>query len=186
MPHTVLVINSGSSSIKYQLVNPDDGTAVASGLVERIGEGSSLLRHVYGDVEVEEDTPIRDHAMGLKRVLEIFATTGPNLHDAHVVGVGHRVVQGGSFFDRATVVDREVMRTIEALIPLAPLHNSANLTGIEVAQSLLPDVPHVVVFDTAFFQSLPAASATYALDREVARKYAIRRYGAHGTSHQYV
>lgn len=186
MNQTVLVVNSGSSSIKYQLVDPTDGNAIATGLVERIGEGSSLLRHVFGETEVEEDNPIRDHAMGLERVLELFSTVGPNLHESNIVAVGHRVVQGGSFFDRATVVDRDVMRTIEALVPLAPLHNPANLTGIKVAQRLLPNVPHVVVFDTAFFQSLPAASATYALDREVARKYAIRRYGAHGTSHQYV
>lgn len=186
MNQTVLVVNSGSSSIKYQLVDPADGHAIASGLVERIGEGSSLLRHTYGEHEVEEDNPIQDHAMGLERVLDLFGSIGPNLHESNVVAVGHRVVQGGAFFDRATVVDRDVLRTIEALVPLAPLHNSANLTGIKVAQRLLPNVPHVVVFDTAFFQSLPAASATYALDREVARKYAIRRYGAHGTSHQYV
>lgn len=186
MQQTVLVINSGSSSIKYQLVDPADGTAVASGLVERIGEGTSLLRHRAANVEVEEDTPIRDHAKGLRRVLELFAKHGPNLRDSNVVAVGHRVVQGGAFFDRATVIDPEVFRTIEALVPLAPLHNPAHLRGIEVAQELLPDVPHVAVFDTAFFQSLPAASATYALDREVARKYAIRRYGAHGTSHQFV
>lgn len=184
--HTVLVINSGSSSIKYQLVNPQDGTAIASGLVERIGEGTSLLRHRGADMEIEEDTPIRDHAKGLRRVLELFAKHGPNLREANVVAVGHRVVQGGAFFDRATVIDPEVFRTIEALVPLAPLHNPAHLRGIEVAQELLPDVPHVAVFDTAFFQSLPAASATYALDREVARKFAIRRYGAHGTSHQFV
>ncbi|MDO4606372.1 MAG: acetate kinase [Bowdeniella nasicola] len=186
MQQTVLVINSGSSSIKYQLVDPADGTAVASGLVERIGEGTSLLRHRAANVEVEEDTPIRDHAKGLRRVLELFAKHGPNLRESNVVAVGHRVVQGGAFFDRATVIDPEVFRTIEALVPLAPLHNPAHLRGIEVAQELLPDVPHVAVFDTAFFQSLPAASATYALDREVARKYAIRRYGAHGTSHQFV
>ncbi len=186
MQQTVLVINSGSSSIKYQLVDPADGTAVASGLVERIGEGTSLLRHRAANVEVEENTPIRDHAKGLRRVLELFAKHGPNLRESNVVAVGHRVVQGGAFFDRATVIDPEVFRTIEALVPLAPLHNPAHLRGIEVAQELLPDVPHVAVFDTAFFQSLPAASATYALDREVARKYAIRRYGAHGTSHQFV
>ncbi|MDO5700971.1 MAG: acetate kinase [Bowdeniella nasicola] len=186
MNATVLVINSGSSSIKYQLVDPTDGTAVASGLVERIGEGSSLLRHIYGDLEVEEDNPVRDHAQGLRRVLDLFHREGPNLKEANVVAVGHRVVQGGAFFDRATVIDDDVIRTIEALVPLAPLHNPAHLRGIEVAQELLPDVPHVAVFDTAFFQALPAAASTYAIDREVARKYAVRRYGAHGTSHQYV
>lgn len=186
MNATVLVVNSGSSSIKYQLVDPKTGSAVASGLVERIGEGTSLLRHSYGDIEVEEDNPIPDHAIGLRRVLELFNEVGPDLKTAHIAAVGHRVVQGGNFFRGPALVDRDVKRTIEALIPLAPLHNSANLRGIHVAEELLPNVPHVAVFDTAFFTSLPAAAATYAIDREVARKYAIKRYGAHGTSHSFV
>ncbi|MDO5727698.1 MAG: acetate kinase [Bowdeniella nasicola] len=186
MSTTVLVINSGSSSIKYQLVDPKTGDALASGLVERIGEGTSILRHTYGDEEVEEDNPVPDHGIGLRRVLELFREVGPDLHTANIVAVGHRVVQGGNFFTGPALVDRDVKRTIEALIPLAPLHNSANLRGIDVAEELLPNVPHVAVFDTAFFTSLPAAASTYAIDREVARKYAIKRYGAHGTSHSFV
>lgn len=184
--HTVLVINSGSSSLKYQLVDPETGEALANGLVERIGESTGSLRHTHGDETVTSDLPVEDHGVALARVIDTCNEVGPNLRESGIVAVGHRVVQGGKFFDRATLVDDAVEAQIEELIPLAPLHNGPNLTGIKVARELLPGVPHVVVFDTAFFQALPAEAATYALDREVAQKYAIRRYGAHGTSHQYV
>ena len=103
-----------------------------------------------------------------------------------MVAVGHRVVHGGAVFGAPVIVDDEVVAQIDALSPLAPLHNPPNLTGIQVARELLPDVPHVVVFDTAFFRTLPEAAATYAIDREVAREHGVRRYGFHGTSHQYV
>jgi len=183
---TVLVINSGSSSIKYQLVDPDTGEALASGLVERIGEGRGSLTHNYDGKKVTEDDPVPNHGAGLRRVIELCNEVGPNLSEAGIVAVGHRVVQGGAYFDSATVIDDDVVERITELIPLGPLHNPANLKGIEVARELLPDVPHVAVFDTAFFRGLPKAAATYALDREIARKYQIRRYGAHGTSHQFV
>lgn len=186
MSRTVLVINSGSSSIKYQLVDPEAGRAVASGLVERIGEETGHLRHSFGQTVVDEDAPVPDHGAGLRRVLELCAQVGPDLHQAGIVAVGHRIVQGGKYFDRATLVTDAVVQTITDLVPLGPLHNPAHLKGIEVARELLSDVPHVVVFDTAFFQHLPEEAATYALDREIAEKYAVRRYGAHGTSHQYV
>lgn len=183
---SVLVINSGSSSVKYQLVNPVGGEAIASGLVERIGESSSLLKHTFGGNKTERTDPIADHGAALRAVLAIFEEVGPDLDEAHVVAVGHRVVHGGAVFSEPTLVDDDVVAAIEEIAPLAPLHNPANLRGIQVARELLPDVPHVVVFDTAFFQSLPAAASTYALDREVAAKHGVRRYGFHGTSHQYV
>ncbi len=183
---SVLVINSGSSSIKYQLVNPDSGAAIASGLVERIGEETGHIEHNYGDVTREIDAPVPDHAIGLEKVLELFSEVGPSLTDGSISAVGHRVVQGGKYFSGPALITDEVQSLIEELCPLAPLHNPAHLKGIKVARRLLPGVAHVAVFDTAFFQSLPDEAATYALNREVAEKYQVRRYGAHGTSHQYV
>ena len=186
MSATVLVINSGSSSIKYQLVDPDAGTALASGLVERIGESAGHIEHKAGGVRTERHDRVADHGDGLRQVLALFDEVGPTLSEAGIVAVGHRVVQGGKQFDAPVLITDEVVATIERLSPLAPLHNPPNLTGILVGRELLPAVPHVGVFDTAFFRTLPDAAATYALDREVAEKYSVRRYGAHGTSHQYV
>jgi acetate kinase len=183
---TVLVVNSGSSSIKYQLVDPVGGEAIASGLVERIGEETGAVKHVAGGTTTERELPVPDHGEGLRIVLGLFAEVGPDLSAAQVIAVGHRVVQGGPVFDGPVLIDSEVERQIDELSPLAPLHNPPNLTGIRVARELLPDVPHVAVFDTAFFHNLPAAAATYAIDREVAAKHHVRRYGAHGTSHQFV
>ncbi|NCD19277.1 MAG: acetate kinase [Actinobacteria bacterium] len=183
---TVLVINSGSSSIKYQLIDPDTAESLASGLVERIGEESGAITHKHSGEKLTESHPIADHGEGLRLVIELCDRVGPNLQESGVVAVGHRVVQGGKHFDRATLVDEAVLAQITELNPLAPLHNPANVRGIEVARELLPDVPHVAVFDTAFFGELPAAASTYALDREIAEKYSIRRYGFHGTSHQFV
>ena len=184
--HTVLVINSGSSSIKYQLVDPDSGQALASGLVERIGEEMGAITHKHDEAKTVIEAPVPDHRAGLAKVLELFESEGPSLAEANIAAVGHRVVQGGRYFDGPALVNEAVENRVEALIPLGPLHNGPALAGIRVARQLLPDVPHVVVFDTAFFQGLPEASARYALNHEVADKYEIRRYGAHGTSHQYV
>lgn len=186
LPPRVLVINSGSSSLKYQLIEPDDGKSIAHGLVERIGEPVSYTLHAYGDKEVAMDQPILDHSAALREILRLFGEVGPELSEANIVAVGHRVVQGGRYFDGPALIDDQTRNLIDQLSPLAPLHNPAHLKGIDVARQMLPDVPHVAVFDTAFFQSLPDESATYALDRETADKYSIRRYGAHGTSHQYV
>lgn len=182
---TVLVINSGSSSIKYQLVNPETGESIASGLVERIGEPVGHIEHTYNGTTTDLNEPVPDHEVGLREVIRLFNETGPALADAGIRAIGHRVVQGGKHFDKAVVIDDRVEGLIEELIPLGPLHNPAHLKGIKVARELF-DVPNVAVFDTAFFQSLPAEAATYAIDREIAEKYAIRRYGAHGTSHQFV
>lgn len=183
---SVLVINSGSSSIKYQLVNPETGEAIAHGLVERIGEDEGHIEHSYNGTTTELNDPVPDHGAGLSTVLALCEKVGPSLTDGSISAVGHRIVQGGKYVNGPVVVDDEVEKLIERLCPLAPLHNPPNLAGIVVARKLLPQVPHVAVFDTAFFQGLPGEAATYALDREVAEKYEIRRYGAHGTSHQYV
>ena len=183
---TVLVINSGSSSIKYQLVDPDSGASLASGLVERIGEETGAITHRHDGEKFELVEPVPDHGFGLAEVLRIFAEQGPDLDEANIVAVGHRVVQGGHYFSGPALVDDDVVAKIEELVPLGPLHNPAHLKGIEVARRLLPDVPHVTVFDTAFFQNLPEEAARYGLNRKVADTYSIRRYGAHGTSHQFV
>lgn len=184
--HTVLVINSGSSSIKYRLIDPASGESITWGLVERIGEESGVIAHNYAGAKHVEEGAIPDHGAGLRRVLALCDQVGPDLAEAGITAVGHRVVHGGEYFDRAVQVDEDVIARITQFIPLGPLHNPANLRGIEVGRVLFPDVPHVAVFDTAFFQHLPAAAATYALNRKVAEQYSIRRYGFHGTSHQYI
>ncbi|GAA2243550.1 acetate kinase [Rarobacter faecitabidus] len=183
---TVLVLNSGSSSVKYQLVNPAGGEPVAVGIVERIGEDEGFVSHKFAGIKTERRQPIKSHTEALEIVLGLFAEVGPDLDRANVVGVGHRVVQGADVFSEPTLIDDDVQATILRLAPLAPLHNPAHVQGIAVARRLLPNVPHVAVFDSAFFTTLPEAAYTYALKKDVAEKYAIRRYGAHGTSHQYV
>lgn len=182
----VLVVNSGSSSIKHQLVDTATGDAIASGLVERIGEEASRVIHTCGATSTERVAIVGDHHEGLRCVIELYDELGPGLGEAGIAAVGHRVVMGGDRFAGPALIDDEVIAIIRRLAPLAPLHNPPNLAGILVARQLLPDIPHVAVFDTAFFQALPPAAATYALDREVAARWSVRRYGAHGTSHQYV
>ncbi len=186
MSQTVLVINSGSSSVKYQLIDPESGHAIAKGLAERIGEPEGHIQHRYSQKAVDLNEPLPDHGVALTEILRLFDEVGPALADADIVAVGHRIVQGGRYFDGPALIDDRVRNLIDELSTLAPLHNPAHLKGIDVARRLLPNVPHVAVFDTAFFQSLPPEAATYALDREIAEKYSVRRYGAHGTSHQYV
>jgi acetate kinase len=167
----VLVINSGSSSLKYQLIEPNSGRSLADGIVEQIGEPSS---------------PVVDHAAALRLAFDQLSESGIDLKACGLAAVGHRVVHGGPTFYQPTVIDDTVIAKLEQLSPLAPLHNPPAVQGIEVARKMLPDVPHIAVFDTAFFHDLPAASATYAINRELAKKWRIRRYGFHGTSHQYV
>ncbi len=167
----VLVINSGSSSLKYQLVEPASGVARASGHVERIGEESSS---------------VPDHEAALRRAFDELTEDGIDLRNCGLAAVGHRVVHGGTEFYRPTLLDDERIAALEKLSELAPLHNPPALKGIEVARKLLPDVPQIAVFDTAFFHDLPPEAATYAIDREVAQRWQIRRYGFHGTSHRYV
>ena len=182
---TVFVLNSGSSSLKYQLVNPETAEVLAVGLVERIGQDAARIKHEVGDQEFEVTTDIPNHAVALEKVLDMFKQHGPSLEDAGIVAVGHRVVHGGTKYSAPIVIDDKALEGIKELIPLAPLHNPANVTGIEAAQRLF-DVPQVAVFDTAFFNTLPPEAYTYAIDRKVADEHQIRRYGFHGTSHQFV
>ncbi|MFP5323001.1 MAG: acetate/propionate family kinase [Acidimicrobiia bacterium] len=186
MSGPVLVINSGSSSIKHQLLDPGTGERLASGTVERIGDDPAEVSHTVDGRTEHRAVALADHEQALAAIVERYDELGPRLTDAGIVAVGHRVVMGGREFDAPVVIDDHVVEVIEALCPLAPLHNPANLAGIRVARRLLPDVPHVAVFDTAFFHDLPEAAATYAIDREVAAAHGIRRYGFHGTSHRYV
>ncbi|MGW0770998.1 acetate kinase [Streptomyces sp. NPDC002676] len=184
----VLVLNSGSSSVKYQLLDMRDASRLAVGLVERIGEQTSRLKHTRvstGETR-ELNGPIADHDAALKAVAEELARDGLGLDSPELAAIGHRVVHGGMFFTEPTVIDEEVLTEIERLIPVAPLHNPANLTGIRTAQALRPDLPQVAVFDTAFHTSMPESSARYAIDPKVADRHRIRRYGFHGTSHAYV
>ena len=165
----VLVINSGSSSLKYAVVEPDSGKMVTDGIVERIGDG-----------------PVADHGAALQEAFRQLAESGRPLDTLGLVAVGHRVVHGGPDLCEPTLVDDALIAELEELAPLAPLHNPPALLGIKVARDALPDLPHIAVFDTAFFHDLPAAAATYAIDRDIAQQWDIRRYGFHGTSHQYV
>lgn len=166
----MLVLNAGSSSLKYQVLVPETSEVLASGAIERIGEAG-------GDVS--------DHRAALESMTTELARGGTDLETIGLRAVGHRVVHGGAGFTAPVVIDDDVVDHIAALIPLAPLHNPAAVTGIRAARAQY-DVPHVAVFDTAFFADLPAAAATYAIPHELAERHGIRRYGFHGTSHQYV
>lgn len=187
MAKTVLVINSGSSSIKYQLVDLENGEGLASGLVEKIGEpADGIYTHKFNGEKHTFTEKIENHEQGLKKVLGFFDEFGPNLKDYELVAVGHRVVQGGYIFPTPALVTPATIQQVKDLAVLAPLHNGPEAIGAEVMVRLLPDVPQGFVFDSSFFFELPEASSTYALNREVAEKYHIRRYGAHGTSHEYI
>ncbi|MGV9353413.1 acetate kinase [Streptomyces misionensis] len=184
----VLVLNSGSSSLKYQLLDMRDASRLAVGLVERIGEQTSRIEHtcVPGGETREQNGPIADHDAALKAVAGELARDGVGLDSPDLLAIGHRVVHGGMFFTEPTVIDDGVITEIERLIPVAPLHNPANLTGIRTARALRPDLPQVAVFDTAFHTTMPESAARYAIDPRIADRYRVRRYGFHGTSHAYV
>jgi acetate kinase len=178
----VLVVNTGSSSLKYQLIDPGTGEWVAKGLAERIGEDAPRLHHETstGSV-VEREADLPDHAAALTVMLQLLGDD-----TAGLLAVGHRVVHGGSEYREPVVVDDAVEETIERLIPLAPLHNPAGLLGIRELRRLLRDVPHVAVFDTAFHSTMPAEAYTYAIPVDLAERLHIRKYGFHGTSYRYV
>ena len=184
----ILVINCGSSSLKYQLIDMTNEDVLCKGLVERIGiEGSVLTHKINGEKFVVEEE-MKDHKKALELVLDQL------LHKDHgaiksldeISAVGHRVVHGGEKFNDSVVVNDEVLSEIRACIELAPLHNPANIMGIEAIQELMKDTPNVVVFDTAFHQTMPMENYLYALPYEYYEKYAVRRYGFHGTSHNFV
>ena len=162
MTQRILVINAGSSSLKYQLLDLPAGDVVAKGTLERI----------------------TDHAAAIRTMIDDLATAGIDI--ASVAAVGHRVVHGGQLFTRPTRIDDAVIAGIESLVPLAPLHNPGHLLGIRAMLHALPDVPQVAVFDTAFHATIPPQASTYAIDVDIAKQYGIRRYGFHGSSHRYV
>jgi acetate kinase len=166
----VLVLNSGSSSVKYQLLDMADRSRPASGMVERIGEEGGVA----------------DHAAALRQVARELDEQHLGLDSPALAAVGHRVVHGGTRFTAPTLITDDVVAEIEKLVPLAPLHNPANIAGIKVARELRPDLPQVAVFDTAFHATIPEAAARYAIDAETADRFGLRRYGFHGTSHAYV
>jgi acetate kinase len=183
---SILVINSGSSSFKYQLIDMDEEQTLATGLIERIGEASGHAKHTGPNGSTERTLPIPDHTAGFQVMLDAFESDGPSLKESAPIAVGHRVVHGGKRFFEPTVITDLVKINIEDLSELAPLHNPANLQGIDAAQKAFPDLPHVAVFDTAFHQTLAPEAYTYAIDAALAERHRVRRYGFHGTSHKYV
>ena len=190
----VLVVNAGSSSLKYQLLDTESALVWATGLVERIGESESRITHrtrIRAGTDAplsvhEQERSVPDHVAAFRAVTRAFAETGEVGEVGELVGVGHRGVHGGDRFTAPARVTPEMIEVVRDLIPLAPLHNPATVAGMESAMAEFPDVPHVAVFDTAFHATIPPAAHTYAIDRTVARAHRIRRYGFHGTSHQYV
>lgn len=186
MTRSVLVLNSGSSTVKYQLVEPSSGRTTARGLVERIGSAGGTARHVVArdgdDAVVERDVDVPDHAAAFEVISALFAEAGPDLQAAGLAAVGHRVVHGGDRFSAPALVDDDLERVVDELSVLAPLHNPGGLEGIRAARRAVPDVPHVAVFDTAFHATVPPEAYTYAIDTGIAREHGVRRYGFHGTS----
>jgi len=188
----ILVINSGSSSIKYKLFHGDGLELAAAGLVERIGlEGSRVLHTIYDasrERKIVQETPVPDHQTGLERVAALLTKPGIAVieHPGEIAAIGHRVVHGGERFSDTVVIDDDVIETIRRLIPYAPLHNPANLEGILVARQIFPDAAQVAVFDTAFHQTLPPHAYRYAIPNALYEEHGVRVYGFHGTSHLYV
>lgn len=185
----VFVVNCGSSSIKYQLINMDSEKVLAKGLIERIGMEGSVLKHTPEGkytIDIKKDVP--DHSVGIK--LAISALTDKEygvIKDMREIdAVGHRVVHGGERFTDSVLITEDVLKGIEACAEIAPLHNPPNLYGIRACMALMPDVPQVAVFDTAFHQTMPKVAYLYGLPYELYVKYGLRRYGFHGTSHKYV
>ncbi len=187
--HNVLVINCGSSSLKYQLLDMSSETLLAKGLVERIGMDEGI--HTYsptGGQEIRLELPIADHARAIELVLTTLTDPEHGVLGSmkEVAAVGHRVVHAGEKYSGSVIITEDVLDALKECIPLAPLHNPANITGIEAAQKVMPDVPMVGVFDTAFHQTMPDRAYIYPIPYDLYEKYKIRRYGFHGTSHRYV
>ncbi|GEN57271.1 acetate kinase [Halolactibacillus alkaliphilus] len=182
----VLAINAGSSSLKFQLIEMPEETEIAKGLVERIGLDQAVFKLEYGDNEDKLTTEIPNHGKAVEILLERLQASGVVKSLDEIEGIGHRVVHGGERFSDSVVVDDDVIAEIEKVSELAPLHNPANLTGIRAFKELLPNVPAVAVFDTAFHQSMPPESYLYSLPYEYYEQFGIRKYGFHGTSHKYV
>ena len=184
----VLVINCGSSSLKYQLINSDTEAVLAKGLCERIGIDGRLVYQLAGHDKEITEAPMPTHKEGIQMVLDALVNekTGAVKSLAQIDAVGHRVVHGGEYFANSVVLTEDVLAKVEECNELAPLHNPANLIGIRVCQELMPNVPMVGVFDTAFHQTMPQKAYLYGLPYEYYEKYKVRRYGFHGTSHSFV
>lgn len=184
----ILVINCGSSSLKYQLIDMTDESVLAKGLVERIGIEGSILTHKVNDEKHEIKQPMKDHKDAIKLVLDalIDEKYGVISDMSEISAVGHRVVHGGEKYSESVLIDEEVMKSLEDCVKLAPLHNPPNIIGINACKVLMPNTPMVAVFDTAFHQTMPDYAYMYALPYELYKNYGVRKYGFHGTSHKYV
>lgn len=185
----ILVINCGSSSLKFQLIDSESEKCIAKGLCERIGISGSMITYAPSGGEKEKTvTPMSDHTEAIRLVLDALMNpkTGVVNDLSQISAVGHRIVHGGEKFSKSTIITEDVMKAIEECNELAPLHNPANLIGINACRALMPNVPMVAVFDTAFHQTMPEEAYLYGIPAEYYEKYKIRRYGFHGTSHSYV
>jgi acetate kinase len=182
----MIAINAGSSSLKFQLFEMPQEEVITKGLIERIGLNDSIFSISVNGEKQEEVTDIPDHEVAVKMLLDKLTSAGIIESLDEIEGIGHRVVHGGEVFNDSVLINEEVLQKIEELSELAPLHNPANVTGIRSFQSVLPNVPAVAVFDTAFHQTMPESSYLYSLPYEYYEKYGIRKYGFHGTSHKYV
>lgn len=184
----ILVLNCGSSSFKYQLINMEDESVMAKGNYERIGIGESFLTHKVGEEKFKFTHPVQNHSEAIKFVMEQLTDKEHGVIASldEINAIGHRVVHGGEKFTKSAIVTDEVEKGIEDAITFAPLHNPAHLQGIDACKKELPGKPNVVVFDTAFHQTMPKEHFLYAIPYEYYEKYGIRKYGAHGTSHKYV
>lgn len=184
----VLVLNCGSSSIKYELMDMDEDVSMARGVIAKIGEPGSYIEHETKSAKVKKDVRAVDHSAGIDIMMKYLTRgkTGVIRDPSEVSAVGHRVVHGGESFSDSTLITESVIEKIRECVPLAPLHNPHNLAGIEAARRYFPNIPHVAVFDTAFHQTLPQKAFTYAIPYELYEKYRIRKYGFHGTSCRYV
>ncbi|MDO4532362.1 MAG: acetate kinase [Coriobacteriia bacterium] len=184
----VLVVNAGSSSLKYQLVHVETGRVIAKGICERVGSPESFIKHERNGEKAVTELPLPDHVASVHAVIDALVD-GENpaiaaLSDIHAIGF--RIVHGGQYFDKSVIIDEEVIARIDELSELAPLHNKPAISAIRACQKLMPETPMVAVFDTSFFQTLPPAAYLYPIPYEYYEKYGIRKYGAHGTSHRYV
>ncbi len=185
----ILVVNAGSSSLKYQLMDSEDGRVLAKGLAERIGINGSQIKYSRpGAEQLVEVLELPNHSVAMKRVLKLLTSKKYGVVDTMdaIDAVGHRVVHGGERFAGSCLIDADVVAAIRDMIPLSPLHNPANLSGIQACRSAMPGKPQVAVFDTAFHQTMPAEAYIYALPYSFYAEHGVRRYGFHGTSHQYV
>lgn len=184
----ILVINTGSSSIKFQLIEMPEELVICSGMVERIGNRDAVLKFYSNGNQIKEKVAVADHAEGLEKITDFLfgSETGSTLSAEDINAVGHRIVHGGNAFSNTCIIDESVKRRIEEYAVMAPLHNPHNLTGVNIAEKLFPLATQVAVFDTAFHQTIPVKAHKYAIPNELYSKYEIKMYGFHGTSHAYV